>query len=650
MRMTFPKIFFGGMIVFTIMVMMVVFMPSLLWSPKPTVAAHPFTDREMLGRRLFWSNGCNYCHTQYVRKADNAMGTVSEAGDFAYDTPPLLGSERTGPDLTHIGRKRSEQWEIDHLRNPRAFSPMSIMPRFEFMTEDELRAVAAYLFRLGDRVALTRMVPSPASYAQSADSAPPTMVGTDSKAPIGWPSWNESGLQGGKEIYLTRCMTCHGCAGNGLGSYAGTLIVTPADFRQAPFKTMPEDQWFWHVSEGVQGSVMPPWKKALTEAERWQVIRYIRTIFARPAMRAPVPGTPPADMAGARNPLPLTQDVLEQGKSVFTRECLVCHGDAGRGKGPYRAGLQPPPPDFADTARYGTADKPIFTDADYFWRISEGVPWTAMPTWKLHYGETDRWALVHYVRALLTRTETPPPVPKNKFRFPDIYKEQRFPKTVNMERGKAVFTEQCAHCHGLALDGQGWDGLVLTPKPRDFRTMRKEKMTPQSQGEHLAKVTFGVYNSAMPRWAEFMPESQRWDAIKYLMAVTMMGLKKSQSSFKPGTVDAAFATLSRDRWVTKGGNVISPAKGAQTWKTYCATCHGPRGKGNGPGTLNSASPGPSPLPANMTDGYVYWRIVGGVPGSTMPGFTALLDDEAIWNVTAWTVDGGWNDQPEEAGQ
>ena len=36
------------------------------------------------------------------------MGPVSEGGNYVFDNPMILGSERTGPDLSYIGRKRSE--------------------------------------------------------------------------------------------------------------------------------------------------------------------------------------------------------------------------------------------------------------------------------------------------------------------------------------------------------------------------------------------------------------------------------------------------------------------------------------------------------------------------------------------------------------
>lgn len=640
MKMTFARIFFGGLVVFVLMVGMVVFMPDMMWKSTPSINAREYSALQAKGRHVFLVNGCNNCHTQYVRESDNAMGEISQPGDFVFDQPPLLGSERTGPDLTHIGRKRSEAWEIDHLKDPRRFSPMSIMPRFEFLPEDELTAVASYLYALGDKVTQQRMVPSPSEYARTSDPQGVRMVATSDSGSVGWSTWNAAGLQRGKDIYVQNCLTCHGCAGNGLGSYAGTLIVTPANYKQEPFRSMPEDQFFWHVSEGVQGTVMPPWKEALSEADRWMVIRYIRMIFSRPVMRDPDEGDPPTGYAEKINPLPLNQDVLDHGKAIFTRECMVCHGVAGRGEGPYGDGLQPTPPDFGDGS-YGTRDKPIYTDADYFWRISEGVPWTAMPTWKLQYDEKDRWALVHYVRALLTLTEAEQEVPDPEFFYPDTYKTQQFPQTVNYERGKAVYAEHCAHCHGLALDGQGWDGTALKPEPADFWAMLEEGMEPDWQGSHLARVTFGIHNSAMPVWGEYLPLDQRWDVVKFIMDSIMIGRPVTKSVLPEGQMAAEFMLASREMWVDDAGGVISGKRGAEVYATYCATCHGDTGQGDGPGTQKAMSKWSAAFPEKMTDGYVYWRISQGVPESVMPGFTVLLDDADLWNVTAWVVDGNY---------
>ena len=630
MKMTFKVIVIGGVIVFFAVVLVAVFVPSLIWNPSQTVIAHPYTSEQARGRELFYSNGCNYCHTQYVRAEDTAMGPVSEGGNYVFDNPMVLGSERTGPDLSYVGHKRSETWEVEHLKDPRQFSPLSIMPSFAFLPEEDLRAIAAYLFYLGDQVAQERMILPPDAYAGMTNPIDFPLVKPNADQPQGWATWEAAGLQEGKEIYVNYCLTCHGCAGNGLGSYAGTLAVTPANYKQEPFRSMPDDQWFWHVSEGVPGTVMPPWKESLTEEQRWKVIGYIQQVFARPVMHDPDEGDPSGEYAGLTNPVPLDIDVLDQGKAIFTRECMVCHGDAGRGQGPYRAELQPGPPDFGDGS-YGD-----YTDADYFWRISEGVPWSAMPAWKLQYGEEDRWKVVHYIRTMFTQTEDLPPAPPEgeDFTYPDVYKTSaRFPEDVSYERGKIVFLNNCAHCHGLAGDGQGWDGTYLNPQPADFREMAGETMTPEAQGEHLAKVTFGIQDTAMPAWGEFLPEIQRWDVIKYLTDTFMTGKPATASVYGDGSIAADFSLASSDVYISEG-HTISVTNGADQYATYCATCHGDAGQGSGPGTKGSASGGPAAFPADMGEAYIYWRIWEGVPDSTMYPFKWFLLGDA-WDIATY---------------
>jgi cytochrome c oxidase cbb3-type subunit 2 len=633
MKMTFKTVVIGGLIVFFAVVTAAVFIPKYVWNPPQTLIAHEYTTEQERGREIFYSNGCNYCHTQYVREEDTGMGPVSQGGDYTFDNPMILGSERTGPDLSYIGRKRSEAWEIEHWKDPRKLSPLSIMPSFEFLSEQDLIDLAAYIFNLGDRTAAEWMVLPPETYTKSQDpfEIPPSQSSSDQ--PQGWSSWNAAELQEGKELYVERCLTCHGCAGNGLGSYAGTLIVTPANYKQEPFRSMPDDQWFWHVSEGVQGTVMPPWKESMTEDQRWRVIRYIQEVFARPSMHDPDEGDPPADYADLTNPVELTVEALDEGKQIFIRECMVCHGDAGRGNGPYINGLQPSPPDFGDGS-YGD-----FTDADYFWRISEGLPWSAMPSWKIEYSEVDRWKLVHYIRSVFTQTQHMPTQPdsQHSFEFPGVYKDLSFPETATFEDGKKVFLEQCSHCHGLAGDGAGWDGTYLNPTPADFRDMAGKTMGPNAQGEHLAKVTFGIKDTAMPTWGEFLPENQRWDAVKYLMGAFMMGKPANQSVYDENQIAANFLTLSKDNWVGEG-NSISGDHGKELYGTYCATCHGADGTGNGPGTQGNASSSPAPFPEGMSENYIFWRIWDGVPDSVMYPFQWLLLEGDIWDLTVYVHD------------
>src|SRR5659263_510031 len=158
MRMTFKVIIVGGLVGFFAVVTWVVFLPTALWHPERTIIAQGYTGDVGRGRTLFYSNGCNYCHTQYVRQQDVAMGPRAEGGNYTEDDPMILGSERTGPDLSYIGRKRSEEWELKHLQHPRYLSPLSIMPNFAALPAQDQHDIVAYLFNLGDRNAAAWMV------------------------------------------------------------------------------------------------------------------------------------------------------------------------------------------------------------------------------------------------------------------------------------------------------------------------------------------------------------------------------------------------------------------------------------------------------------------------------------------------------------
>jgi cytochrome c oxidase cbb3-type subunit 2 len=50
-----------------------------------------------------------------------------------YDHPFQWGSKRTGPDLTRVGGKYSDDWHVAHLVNPRELVPGSIIPRYPWL-------------------------------------------------------------------------------------------------------------------------------------------------------------------------------------------------------------------------------------------------------------------------------------------------------------------------------------------------------------------------------------------------------------------------------------------------------------------------------------------------------------------------------------
>jgi cytochrome c oxidase cbb3-type subunit 2 len=57
-----------------------------------------------------------------------------------YDHPFQWGSKRTGPDLARVGGKYSDQWQAEHLIDPRSVVPESIMPGYPWLAQRKLEA------------------------------------------------------------------------------------------------------------------------------------------------------------------------------------------------------------------------------------------------------------------------------------------------------------------------------------------------------------------------------------------------------------------------------------------------------------------------------------------------------------------------------
>lgn len=135
------KLLSGAMITLALATTTLVVIPYLqLSNLKPAAGLHPYTAAQLRGRDQYIKNGCVYCHSQQPRDKSQApdalrgWGRASVAADYYYDSPHLLGTMRTGPDLFNVGaRQPSVDWNLGHLYQPRAYVQGSIMPSYPFM-------------------------------------------------------------------------------------------------------------------------------------------------------------------------------------------------------------------------------------------------------------------------------------------------------------------------------------------------------------------------------------------------------------------------------------------------------------------------------------------------------------------------------------
>ena len=270
-------------LVFTIIIFLTVVLPRMTITSKPSEGLTVRSALQEIGRNVYKSEGCFYCHSQFVRLQDREMGELSEAGDYIYDKGNLLGTARTGPDLSNIGGQFPDGWHKAHHSDPRAMDPGSIMPSFEYLNRQKvpytaedgkekeatrMEALIAYLQSLGRHKKYERYILPPYEFRFGNPDF-------ESDNPVGG---NAGSINTGRGIFQQNCAVCHSIDGDGDGPASLTMTKKPANFSRAFYKLYRDDMWFYRISEGVPGTRMPRWGLKLNKEQRWYLVNYLKTL------------------------------------------------------------------------------------------------------------------------------------------------------------------------------------------------------------------------------------------------------------------------------------------------------------------------------------------------------------------------------------
>ena len=312
----------GSTLVYAVLALMMGVLPGIALSgTAPGPGVEPLTALQAEGREVYVANGCSYCHTQQVRPLpqDRIYGRPSAPGDFAYQTPELLGSQRTGPDLTNIGaRQPSAVWQYIHLYNPRVVVPESVMPAFDWMFQvvdhvppgvtpialpkayaptvgvvvptHEAQALLAYLLSLkqpalpGDAAENGSAMPAIATGSAGAAIAPNTSAAASAGAavPAAAPAGNGYDAAKGQALFTANCAACHQATGEGLpGAFPalkGNAAVNDAD-AITHIRAVLHGLQGADVGGVVYSSPMPPFADTLGDADIADIINYERNAW-----------------------------------------------------------------------------------------------------------------------------------------------------------------------------------------------------------------------------------------------------------------------------------------------------------------------------------------------------------------------------------
>ncbi|MBU4319228.1 MAG: cbb3-type cytochrome c oxidase subunit II [Proteobacteria bacterium] len=293
MKMTPLSIIVGSLVILAAVVFVVVLLPYANTSlTPPSDLFRKRTGEEEKGRGLYIANGCVYCHSQSIRSMDWGMGAerIARAGDYLQDRPILLGSARTGPDLSQEGGEHPDDWHVAHFINPRFTRPLSIMPSFSFLDKPETGLLIQYVQSLGLLQADQRMKRQ-VFWKQEATKAYESGPKENARwlaeiAPEGWRHLpnpygaTEAGLARGHKIYQDFCAGCHSPIGDGMGPAQPYLYPPPLNFTILKGTgQVSGGLLYYHIMNGITGTAMPYFKKDLESEKIWDVSNYVAVTF-----------------------------------------------------------------------------------------------------------------------------------------------------------------------------------------------------------------------------------------------------------------------------------------------------------------------------------------------------------------------------------
>ena len=362
----------GLTLIMASIIFVVVLVPRWTFRPPEPKDLRDYTAQELRGRETYKAEGCWYCHSMVSRPQDWDHGRRSKSTDYYYDEYHLLGSERTGPDLANIGGKFPDQYHMLHHRNPRYVKPGSIMPRYDYLPEQTLIDLTAFLQSLGPNG--TRAL----SYVGGKDLYART--GETRWAKVVDFTWPNGPLAGQTEKVAIWKLNVEQQRAQNEENYAEHIEV--------PYKYTAEIEELMygssHEAANAKGALQGLATPAFTNREALEEARQ-----ADPEVRAWVENNFKEGAISEKNRL-----LANYGKGLFNNQCAPCHGVDGNGKGQAAFSMTKRPANFWEEKFTS------YTTDTWYWRISRGVPATQMPRWEFTLDANQRLTLTAFLKYL----------------------------------------------------------------------------------------------------------------------------------------------------------------------------------------------------------------------------------------------------------
>lgn len=234
----------------------------------------------------------------------------------------------------------------------------------------------------------------------------------------------------------------------------------------------------------------------------------------------------------AGKPDPVKQELLEQGKKVYFKRCVWCHGVEGGGDGPSADRLFTRPRNFNQgTFKIRATDSGhLPMDADLVATVKNGLPGSAMPAWGEVLSDAEVQAVVQFVKTLVQDRnfgDADEDVQIQEFgQMPwktnsGSLKEQNLYLGVPQEaidQGKEIFIKnKCFECHGGEGRGDGnptmkddWGFPIVAADWQQCWNFRGSRRDPYNPFNIVRTVSTGLNGTPMPNFKDRITVEDRW--------------------------------------------------------------------------------------------------------------------------------------------
>lgn len=319
---------------------------------------------------------------------------------------------------------------------------------------------------------------------------------------------------------------------------------------------------------------------------------------------------------------------LREGGEIYFKNCYLCHGDLLDGSGVFGDRFFPKPANFKSPQ--SILSRP---ESYAYWRIMKGGrglpdkfnPWdSSMPAWEDTLSDEQVWKVILFLYETAGETPGKAPVPDEK---------------PTLERGRDIYLEKCAFCHGETGDGDGPAASFSSPRPRKLTKAQYKIRTTHfgkipSDQDIFYIITKGMPGTTMPAW-NHLPDSDRWSLVLYLKSLS----NKFEKFYARG--EALEIAIAGDPPPATPEGMV---EGKKLFVQNCSGCHGLEGRSDGESTERVVNIASDALwPRNLSKPWLFRRgsslkdifvtLRTGLTGTAMPRFAEkTLNDQQAWNL------------------